>query len=236
MSSLNPDEIRSFRERWMMTREDLAEKVGVSVHTVTAWEKGTVAVPQGKVGLVRKALDMGEPVQSEAPSSGAPVGFGPASRSEFGQAALLRQLGRLAKQRREEIGIGRVPLAKEAGMGSDKTIAEFEFGRRLMSGTNQRKLEKALGWRLGVIEDVMRMVNRKATSIEMEELDAEDSLFLAAQAGIKALSLVSNEDLIEELRRRLENAPAPMQQRDAQHMFGLAASTNAEHLEDEDKD
>jgi hypothetical protein len=105
-----------------------------------------------------------------------------------------------------------------------------------MSGTNQRKLEKALGWRLGVIEDVMRMVNRKATSIEMEELDAEDSLFLAAQAGIKALSLVSNEDLIEELRRRLENAPAPMQQRDAQHMFGLAASTNAEHLEDEDKD
>jgi DNA-binding XRE family transcriptional regulator len=237
MSSLNPDEIRSFRERWMMTREDLAEKVGVSVHTVTAWEKGTVAVPQGKVGAVRKALDMGDPAQVETPSTGAPVsGFGPASRAEFGQAALLRQLGRLAKQRREEIGIGRVPLAKEAGMGSDKTIAEFEFGRRLMSGTNQRKLEKALGWRLGVIEDVMRMVNRKATSIEMEELDAEDSLFMAAQAGIKALSLVSNEDLIEELRRRLENAPAPMQQRDPQHMYGLAASTNTEHLEGEDED
>lgn len=152
---------------------------------------------------------------------------------EFGPEALLRQLGRLAKQRREEIGIGRVPFAKEAGLGSDKTIVDFEFGRRLMNGTNQRKVEKALGWRLGVIDDVMRMVDRKASDIRMEELDAEDSLYLAAQGGL-GLALVSNEDLIEELKRRLAKVPAPFQNRDPQNMYGLAASTNSEHLEDED--
>ena len=154
--------------------------------------------------------------------------------SEFGPEALLRQLGRLAKQRREEIGIGRVLFAKEAGLGSDKTIVDFEFGRRLMNGTNQRKVERALGWRLGVIDDIMRMVDRKASSIGMEMLDAEDSLHIAAQGGA-GLALVSNEDLIEELRRRLLKSPAPMQNQDVQNLFGLAASTNAEHLEDEDE-
>lgn len=152
---------------------------------------------------------------------------------EFGPEALLRQLGRLAKQRREEIGIGRVPFAKEAGLGSDKTVVDFEFGRRLMNGTNQRKVEKALGWRLGVIDDIMRMVDTKASSITMDMLDAEDSLHIMAQTG-PGLALVSNEDLIDELKRRLLKAPAPLQNRDLQNLYGLAASTNTEHLEDED--
>lgn len=215
MSSFEPDEIRSHREVLAMSRQELAERIGVPVETVIAWEAGT-DVPEGKVDAVRKALDMdGEPVP------------------EFGREALLRQLGRLAKQRREEIGIGRVPLAKEAGMGSDKTVAEFEFGRRLMSGTNQRRLEKALDWRLGAIDDVMRMVDRKASTITMEELDAEDSLHIAAMGGVKSLALVSNADLLAELARRLSKNPAPLEARN-QEMFGLAASTNTEHLEDED--
>jgi transcriptional regulator with XRE-family HTH domain len=214
---IDPEEIRSHLEMWAMSRQELAERVGVTVKTVMDWEQGAMPVPLGKVGAVRKALEMGSETQSE-----------------FGPDALLRQLGRLAKQRREEIGIGRVPLAKEAGMGSDSTIRDFEFGRRLMSGTNQRRLEKALSWRLGVIEDVMRMVDRKASTITMQEVDAEDSLYLESQGGVRGLALVSNEDLIEELRRRLEKAPAPMQNKDAQNMFGLAASTNVEHLEDED--
>lgn len=153
--------------------------------------------------------------------------------SEFGTAARLRQLGRLAKQRREEIGLGRVPFAKEAGLGSDKTIADFEFGRRLMNGTNQRKVERALGWRLGVIDDVMHMLDTRAASITMESLDAEDSLHIAAQKG-PGLALVSNEDLLSELARRLGVSPAPMQITDTQNLYGLAASTNTEHLEDED--
>jgi len=215
MNSLDSTEIRSHRLSLGMSVQELADKTGVAMSAVVEWENGTQEVPQLKVDSVRKALEMsGESVP------------------EFGHGALLRQLGRLAKQRREELGLGRVPFAKEAGMGSDSTVRDFEFGRRLMSGTNQRKMEKALGWRLGVIEDVMRMVDRKASEITMEEVDAEDSLHIAAQGGIKGASLLTNAELIAELTRRLSQVPSPMEAR-VRDMFGLAASTNVEHLEDE---
>ena len=214
--TMDSDEIRSHRESLGMSVQELSDRVGVSMKAIRDWESGSAAVPIEKVGLLREALELNE---------------GPLP--EFGQGALLRQLGRLAKQRREELGIGRVPLAKEAGMGSDKTIVAFEFGRRLMSGLNQRKLEKALGWRLGAIEDVMRMVDRKASTIMMEEVDAEDSLHLMAQGGIRGLALVSDDDLLAEIKRRFERtSPAPMVSR-PQDLYGLAASQNAEHLEDE---
>jgi transcriptional regulator with XRE-family HTH domain len=214
MNSLDGTEIRSYRESLGMSIQELADIIGVKMSAVVEWENGTKDVPQEKVASVRKALEMnGE------------------SLPEFGHGALLRQLGKLAKQRREEIGLGRVPFAKEAGMGSDSTVRDFEFGRRLMSGTNQRRIEKALGWRLGVIEDMMRMVDRKASTITMEELDAEDSVYIAAQGGIKGAALLTNEELLAELGRRLSQVPSPMEAR-VRDMFGLAASTNAEHLED----
>ena len=216
MNSVDPDEIRSIRESLGMSAQELAESVGVSVKTVVEWEHGTSAVPTGKVKAVRKALNM-----STEPTP------------EFGQKALLRRLGQLAKQRREEVGLGRPSFAKEAGLGSDKTVTQFEFGRVLPSGTSQRKIEKALGWKLGVIDDVMRMVDRKASDITMEHVDAEDSLYIQSQGGIRGLELVSNDDLIAELKRRLEKTSQPMQA-NVKDMFGLAASTNAEHLEDED--
>lgn len=216
MNSVDPDEIRSIRESLGMSAQELAESVGVSVKTVVEWEHGTSAVPTGKVKAVRKALNM-----STDPTP------------EFGQKALLRRLGQLAKQRREEVGLGRPSFAKEAGLGSDKTVTQFEFGRVLPSGTSQRKIEKALGWKLGVIDDVMRMVDRKASDITMEHVDAEDSLYIQSQGGIRGLELVSNDDLIAELKRRLEKTSQPMQA-NVKDMFGLAASTNAEHLEDED--
>ena len=215
MSSLDSNEIRSYRELLGMSVQALADVIGVKMSTVMEWENGTKEVPQEKLADVRKALDMNAE-----------------SVPEFGHGALLRQLGRLAKQRREEIGLGRPSFAKEAGMGSDKTITQFEFGRVLPSGTNQRRMEKALGWRLGAIEDVLRMVDRKASEITMQEVDAEDSLHIAAQGGIKGASLLTNAELIAELTRRLSQVPSPMEAR-VRDMFGLAASTNAEHLEDE---
>jgi hypothetical protein len=114
---------------------------------------------------------------------------------EFGTEALRAQLGRLAKMQREEMGIGRVRLANQAGIGSDKTIFDFEFGRRQTAGTNQRKLEKALGWRQGAIDDVMRMVDRKASTITMEDL--------LAPKDLNGLAAATNEELLEELRRRM---------------------------------
>jgi transcriptional regulator with XRE-family HTH domain len=156
------------------------------------------------------------------------------SVSEFGEKAMLRQLGMLAKRRREELGLPRQGFAKEIGLGSDKTLVSFEFGRVLPSGTSQRKIEKGLGWRLGVIDDFMRMKDRKATSVDMESVDAEDSLFIASQGGIKGLELVSDDDLLAEVKRRMSSRNARHLSKDAQDVYGLAASTNVEHLEDED--
>jgi DNA-binding XRE family transcriptional regulator len=156
------------------------------------------------------------------------------SVSEFVEKAMLRQLGMLAKRRREELGLPRQGFAKEIGLGSDKTIVAFEFGRVLPSGTSQRKIEKGLGWRLGVIDDFMRMKDRKATSVDMESVDAEDSLFIASQGGIKGLELVSDDDLLAEVKRRMSSRNARHLSKDAQDVYGLAASTNVEHLEDED--
>jgi len=202
-----------------MTREDLAERTGIPVEVIAEWEAGTKTIPQMKLGLVRDALGIDEP------------------KSEFGHAALLRQAGRLAKQRREEIGLGRVKFSEEMGM-SDATLRSFEFGRRLPLPATQRKIEKGLGWRQGAIDDVLRMTERKASTIMMEELDAEDSLRIGHDIpGMRPLAFASTDELLGELRRRLEGG-VPFQKTEVpaqdQELYGLAASTNAEHLEDVD--
>jgi transcriptional regulator with XRE-family HTH domain len=149
---------------------------------------------------------------------------------EFGREALLRRLGQLAKQRREELGLGRVTFAKEAGLGSDKTLQDFEFGRRLAHGTSMRKIERALGWRLGVTDDILRDVNRKAASISMEDLDEFDS-----QPG-GTLAQITTQELLAELIKRLSTLQQVVGKPAGQELYGLAASHNMEHLEDEDED
>jgi DNA-binding transcriptional regulator YiaG len=214
MSSFTADEIKAGRERKMMTQQELADAVGVSLRTVSSWERGE-SVPRNRMAVIAEVLGL----------EGA---------SEFGHDALLRQLGRLAKHRREEIGLPRQGMARDYGLGSDRTIVAFEFGRTLPSGASQRKIEKALDWKIGVIDEVMRMVNRKATDITMEDLDAEDALYISGQGEIRGLELVSDDALLAEVRRRMTESSRHLSQA-AQHMYGLAASTNTEHLEDEDE-
>jgi hypothetical protein len=148
---------------------------------------------------------------------------------EFGQEAILRRLGQLAKQRREEFGKGRVLFAKEAGLGSDKTMQDFEFGRRLPHGTSMRKIEKALEWRLGAVDDMLRDVNRKASSISMEDVDEFDSKLGGP------LDQISTQELLAELIKRLSTLQQVVGKPAGQELYGLAASTNVEHLEDEDE-
>jgi DNA-binding transcriptional regulator YiaG len=211
MSEISAEDIKSGRERQHMTQQELADELGVSLRTVGSWERGE-SVPRNRAAALAEVLGM-EGV------------------SEFGTKALLRRLGQLAKQRREEIGLPRQGMAREYGLGSDKTIVAFEFGRTLPSGTSQRKIERALDWKVGVIDEVMRMVNRKASDITMEELDAEDALYLSAQGEVKGLELVSDDALLAEVRRRMTESSRHLSEA-AQHMYGLAASTNVEHLED----
>jgi transcriptional regulator with XRE-family HTH domain len=124
---------------------------------------------------------------------------------ETRKEALVRRLGALAKQRREELGSARAALAKEAGIESDKTIRDFEFGRSLPPEDTRRKLEAALGWRLEIIDDVIRMTGRAADTLAMGELDAEDSYDLASRGGGTSLAAASDADLLAEVARRMRS-------------------------------
>jgi len=215
--AITAEQIKAGRERLHMTQQQLADEVGVSLRTVSSWERGE-SVPRNRTASVIEVLGL---IEDEA------------NLPEFGEAALRRRIGYLAKQRREELGLARIPFARELGM-SDRTIKDLELGLRVPYGQTQRKVERGLGWRLGAIEDVMRMKDRKASSIDMESLDAEDSLKIGLAKGeTLALSAIPDTDLIEELRRRLitKHASAALP---SQELYGLAASSNVEHLEEDE--
>lgn len=164
---------------------------------------------------------------------------------EFGVDALLARLGSLAKQRREELGYSRPAFAKASGIGSDKTVAEFEFGRRLPQGGTLRKFESGLGWRLGVIDDILREVNRKASSVEMTDLDSFD--LETPKDSNAVLKNIGTAELLEELLNRLPRLQWEVSRlaelrasqgpgMPAQDLFGLAANSDPSHLEREAED
>lgn len=53
-------EIRRARERLQMTQPELAELVGVSVDTISNWERGKVQ-PKNRLARIRQVLHMDEP-------------------------------------------------------------------------------------------------------------------------------------------------------------------------------
>jgi DNA-binding transcriptional regulator YiaG len=214
MSSISSEQIRAGRERMGMTQQELAEHVGVSLRTVGNWERGE-SVPRSRLAVLADVLEIDDP-RGES--------------REFGREALIKRLGYLAKRRREEIGIGRVPLGKELGI-SDATIRDFEFGRHLPTGRVISLLERGLEWRPGAVEDVMRQVDRKASSIGMEDVDLVDS-----QPVPQSLASIPTQDLLREVIRRLSvlegGSGLP-----TQHMLGLAANSHIpEHLEGDEDD
>lgn len=155
---------------------------------------------------------------------------------DYGQEAMQRRLGQLAKQRREELGFARAAFAAHAGLGSDATVRDVEFGRIIPRSRTIHKLELALGWRVGSFMEFVGKEDRKASSVQMEELDAYDS-------GVSnPLSKVSTQQLLEEVIRRLngiqENLGLPAADASlAQSMLGLAAMGHKpEHLDDDADD
>jgi len=222
MTEITAEEIKAGRERVRMTQQQLADAVGVSLRTVSSWERGQ-SVPRNRAAVLADVL-------------GLSLDLGP----EFGRQALQRRIGALAKQRREELGMARVPFARHIGLGSDKTLQDFEFGRRVPQGTSIRKIEKALGWRLGVVTDILEGPDRKASELQLEDLDE----FEPNQP--LPLDRVPTDQLLTEVIRRLGalqkaiGAPVPGLPEvlgvsaPSRDLFDLAASTNMEHLEDDE--
>lgn len=123
-------------------------------------------------------------------------------RTDLQNHAIIRELGALAKRRREEIGVGRDVLANEAGIESEQIVQDFEYGRTLPPADVQQKLEKALDWRLGIIGDIARRTEHEAGTLTMEQVDAEDSLHLAGKSAGPSLASASDDELLAEVARR----------------------------------
>lgn len=153
---------------------------------------------------------------------------------DYGRDAMLRQLGALAKQRREELGLGRVPLAKQAGIGSDRTVYDFETAVRVPAPLTVAKLEKVLGWRRGVIAELLENGKRKASSVRMEDVDEWDT------TPVTPLAHIPTPELLRELAARLETLQAGMggavlpKDLGSKDLYGMAANGSIpEHLEAE---
>lgn len=154
---------------------------------------------------------------------------------EYGQEAMQRRLGQLAKQRREELGFARAAFAVHAGIGSDATVRDVEYGKIIPRKGTIYKLEVALGWRPGSFMEFVNKEDRKASSLRMEELDAYDS-------GVSnPLARVSTQELLEEVIKRLngiqEYLGNPVNPELRQEMLGLAAMGHKpEHLDTDPDD
>lgn len=219
MEQITGSDIKAARERKRMTQKELADELGVSMRTVGSWERGE-SVPRNRYGAIVDLLDLEE------------------SRGrEYGREAMMRRLGALAKQRREELGLSRVAFAEIAKLGSDRTVKDSEFGERVSTSITVRRIEDGLGWKVGVIASLLREADkRRASTVEMEHLDAFDS---GDDSGSKDVFLksISTEDLVEEVIRRLgrlewekkwkTGRAAP----DSQELYGMAANSDPSHLE-----
>lgn len=126
----------------------------------------------------------------------------------------LQKLGQLIKDGRLEMGLAKQPFAIKAGI-DPKTLSTMENGTRVPWETNQRKLEDALGWRPGSIQEVITRADvipvesltldymrQDAGAETWQDLDAENTTQTrpATRAGE-----LSNEELIGELAYRLRN-------------------------------
>lgn len=155
---------------------------------------------------------------------------------DYGSEAMLRRLGALAKQRREELGLGRPAFAKHAGIGSDKTVYDFEVAANLPKSYTMTRMEKALGWRVGSIQEMLDDEGRRASSVLMEDLDVYDSRLR------NMLDNIPTTELLAVLITRLTEIQATLGGRSPQlptrDMLGLAASGGhkPEHLDDDPDD
>jgi transcriptional regulator with XRE-family HTH domain len=154
---------------------------------------------------------------------------------DYGHEAILRRLGSLARRRREEMGFSRAALVEHSGIRSDATIRDFEFGKFAPRELTQTRLEKALGWRSGIIGELLSDENRAASTIQMEDVDQYDSPTADPMAQIPTGQLL--QEVIRRLSVILDGLNVQGQHVLSQEMLGLAAMGHKpEHLDDDGDD
>lgn len=127
----------------------------------------------------------------------------------------LETIGHLIKEGRLALGYAQKPFATVSGVDT-KTLATMEKGTRVAWETNQRKVEQALGWRVGsiqrVLDDAEDIPAGSVTLASMKEgagepswqdLDAEESAKNKGPAT--RANQLTDEELLAELSYRFRN-------------------------------
>lgn len=131
------------------------------------------------------------------------------------EAEALEIIGRLIKEGRLEKDLRQLPFAKFAEVDT-KTLASMEKGTRVAWETNQRKVEKALGWRAGSIQEVLdnaadtpresvtlgSMKEGGAAETWQDLADAEND---RAEQPVTRANQLTDEELLAELSYRFRN-------------------------------
>jgi DNA-binding XRE family transcriptional regulator len=128
---------------------------------------------------------------------------------------VLKTIGRLVIDGRLELGMGQLPFAKLTKVDV-KTLNSIETGRRAPRDVTQRKIEMALGWRAGSIQQVLdegeHIKHEALTLKEMadgageptwQELDTSPSHHYSGP--VKRASQLTDEELLAEVSYRFRN-------------------------------
>lgn len=122
----------------------------------------------------------------------------------------LQAIGDLIAEARKERFPSRRQFAKAAGVDI-KTAVTAETGEREIHPHTQRRIEQALGWRKGAIEDVwMHRVEIPAESLTVQEMErgaGEESWedLEAKSVSVTRASQLTDEELLAELSYRFRN-------------------------------
>ena len=126
----------------------------------------------------------------------------------------LKTIGRLVRNGRLEMDTAQQPFARDAGVDL-KTLRTLETGDRAPRDTTLIKIEAALGWRQGVIREVLdHHAIIPVTSVTLDYLreGAQEATWLDLAAEeernlqpVRKASLLSNEEIIGELLYRLRH-------------------------------
>jgi DNA-binding XRE family transcriptional regulator len=131
------------------------------------------------------------------------------------ESEALEVIGRLIKEGRLERDLRQLPFAKFAEVDT-KTLASMEKGTRVAWETNQRKVEKALGWRAGSIQEVLdNAADTPKESVTLDSMkeggssetwqDLADAETAQAEQPVTRANQLTDEELLAELSYRFRN-------------------------------
>lgn len=214
--NITGEQIKEGRERLHLTQQELATQVGVSMRTVGNWERGE-SVPRSRMGAIRQALNLEEVNDS---------------RSE---------LGRLINEELEDSGRGPVQIVGAWSPSAKRLFYWWKDGTSAPSRKYRAMLEDALGWRRGVVTDILDApITHTFTLSEVRDWSAQPKPGLAKARDLTVDELLMEltrkvglmESELEELRGPSNVVPLTQDMFDvAAH--GTSAGRNMEHLEDD---